>query len=67
MGKGREREREEEKGRMGGRAMGTECLCKTKDREESGEAIAWGGGGYETARLAAGERKRGRDELKPAD
>lgn len=37
MGKGRERERGEEKGRMRERAMGTECLCKTKDREESGE------------------------------
>lgn len=45
MGKGREREREEEKGRMGERAMGTECLCKTKDREESGEADSKGGGG----------------------
>lgn len=64
MGKGREREREEEKGRMGGRAMGTECLCKTKDREESGEAIAWGGMKQPGWQQERGRERQGRAETR---
>lgn len=66
MGKGREREREEEKGRMGERAMGTECLCKTKDREESGEADSKGGGGMKQPgwQQERGRERQGRAETR---
>ena len=37
--------------------MGTERLCKTKEREEDGGSTV----AEERTRLAAGERKRGRD------